>query len=321
MPTDHQSEIPAPSQAPIVSMPVELVLDAHAELAEGPLWDAERQVLWWVDITTGRVHRFDPATGNDAVIEIGRPVGCVALRVDGGLVVAAPEGLLAFNPETGGLEPITRFEPGPVPLRCNDGKCDPQGRFWIDRLALDRAPGTSSLVRLGAPGPVSQGPRFETVLRGLTIPNGLDWSADGKRMYFVDSPTRVVSMFDFDAMSGAIANGGSFARVDASLGLPASAVPDGLTVDEEDCVWVAVWGGGCVLRFAPDGSLFGRIDIPVARVSSCAFGGADLTDLFITTAWEDATPDELAAQPSAGGIFRARPGVRGRLAGRLRQGA
>ncbi|HEX7496902.1 MAG TPA: SMP-30/gluconolactonase/LRE family protein [Candidatus Limnocylindrales bacterium] len=318
MPTDQQSEIPAPNQAP---MPAELVLDAHAELAEGPLWDVERQVLWWVDITAGRVHRFDPATGADAVVEIGRPVGCVALCEDGGLVVAAPEALLALNPETGVLEPIARFAPGPVPLRCNDGTCDPQGRFWIDRLALDRAPGASSLVRLGAPGPVSEWTGFETVLRGLTIPNGLDWSADGKRMYFVDSPTRVVSVFDFDATSGAIANGRPFAHVDTSLGLPASAVPDGLTVDEEDCLWVAVWGGGCVLRFTADGSLLARIDIPVARVSSCAFGGTDLTELFITTAWEDATPDELAAQPSAGGIFRARPGVRGRPAGRLRQGA
>ena len=314
MPTDHHSEIPAPNPAPIVTASAELVLDAHAELAEGPLWDVMRQVLWWVDITAGSVHCFEPATGSDSVIEIGRPVGCVALRDDGALIVAAPEGLLALNPQTGALEPIARFEPGPVPLRCNDGKCDPQGRFWVDRLALDRAPGASSLVR-------HEGPGFETVLRGLTIPNGLGWSADGKRMYFVDSPTLVVSVFDFDKTTGAIANGRTFARIDTSLGLPASAVPDGLTVDEEDCVWVAVWGGGCVLRFAPDGSLLGRIDVPVARVSSCAFGGADLTDLFITTAWEDATPDELAAQPTAGGIFRAQPGVRGRPAGRLRQGA
>jgi sugar lactone lactonase YvrE len=320
MPTDQQSEIPAPNRAPTLGVPTELVLDARAELAEGPLWDVERRVLWWVDINAGRVHRFDPATGSDSVIEIGRAVGCVALRLDAALVVAAAEALLTLNPETGAAEILARFEPGPVALRCNDGKCDPQGRFWIDRLALDRAVGASSLVRYGGPGP-EVASRFETVLRGLTIPNGLDWSADGKRMFFVDSPSRVISVFDFDERIGGIGGGRSFVRVDDSLGLPASAVPDGLTLDSEDCVWVAVWGGGCVLRFAPDGSLLDRIDVPVARVSSCAFGGADLTDLFITTAWEGATPDELAAEPAAGGIYRARPGVRGRSARRFRQGS
>jgi sugar lactone lactonase YvrE len=314
VPTDQQSEIPAPNRPPAPGAPAELVLDARAELAEGPLWDEVRHVLWWVDINAGRVHRFDPATGSDSVIEIGRPVGCVALREDGALVVAAPEALLTLDPETGGTEILARFDPEPVALRCNDGKCDPQGRFWIDRLALDRAAGASSLLRFAGSG-------FEAVLRGLTIPNGLDWSADGRRMYFVDSVHRVVSVFDFDAVAGAIGNGQPFARVDTSLGLPASAVPDGLTLDSEDCVWVAVWGGGCVLRFAPDGSLLGRIDVPVARVSSCAFGGADLTVLFITTAWEGATPDELAAEPAAGGIYRARPGVRGRPAHRFRPGA
>lgn len=314
MPTDQQSEIPAPPGPPAPDAPAQLVLNARAELAEGPLWDEVRHVLWWVDINAGRVHRFDPATGSDSVIEIGRPVGCVALREDGALVVAAAEALLTLNPETGGTEILARFNPEPVALRCNDGKCDPQGRFWIDRLALDRAAGASSLLRFAGSG-------FEAVLRGLTIPNGLDWSADGKLMYFVDSPRRVVSVFDFDAVAGAIGNGQPFARVDTSLGLPASAVPDGLTLDSEDCVWVAVWGGGCVLRFAPDGSLLDRIDVPVARVSSCAFGGADLTDIFITTAREDATPDELAAEPAAGGIYRARPGVRGRSARRLRQGS
>ena len=317
MPTDQEFGNPGPDRAPALGPPVELALDARAELAEGPLWDVERHVLWWVDINAGRVHRFDPATGSDATIEIGRPVGCVALRADGVLVVAALEALLALDPETGGLKTLAMFGSEPVSLRCNDGKSDPQGRFWIDRLALDRAAGASALVRFG--GLPEFEPRFETVLRGLTIPNGLDWSADGRRMYFVDSPGRVVSMFDFDAATGAIANGRAFARVDESVGLQASAVPDGLTVDAEDCLWVAVWGGGCVLRFSPDGSLLGRIDVPVARVSSCAFGGADLTDLFITTAWEDATPDEIAAEPTAGGIYRARPGVRGRPASRLQQ--
>jgi sugar lactone lactonase YvrE len=300
--------------------PAQLVLDAHAELAEGPLWDVDRRVLWWVDIMAGRVHRFDPATGSDTSIEIGRAVGCVALCEDGGLVVAASYALLTLDPETGATETLARFDPDPVARRCNDGKPDPRGRFWIDRLALDRAPGTSSLVRFGPSAPKSDF-GFETVLRGLTIPNGLDWSADGKLMYFVDSPRRIITVFDFDAAAGSIANGRPFARVDESLGLPAgrrARRPHGRR--RRLCLGGRLgWRMRAAVR--PDGSLLGRIDVPVARVSSCAFGGTDLTDLFITTAWEDATPDERAAEPAAGGIFRARPGVRGRPAGRFRQGA
>jgi sugar lactone lactonase YvrE len=320
MPTDPQSATPTTNRTTVIGLRAELVLDARAELAEGPLWDEDRHVIWWVDINAGRVHRLDPATGSDSAIEIGRPVGCIALRQDGALVVAAPEALLKLNPETGATGILARFESEPIALRCNDGKPDPVGRFWIDRMAFDRAPGAGSLVRYGRSGPGSEA-GFETVLRGLTIPNGLDWSGDGKRMYFVDSVRRVISVFDFDEKNGRIGEGRPFARVDESLGLPASAVPDGLTIDEDDCVWVAVWGGGCVLRFGPGGSLLTRVDVPVARVSSCAFGGDDLAELFITTAWEGSTSDERAAEPEAGGVFRVRPGVRGRRARRLREGA
>ncbi len=291
-----------PATLPVTA---ELVLDARAELAEGPLWDMARHVLWWVDINAGRVHRFDPAAGSDRAFEIGVPVGCVALREDGALVVAASDSLRVLDPETGALEVMASFGPGPFARRCNDGKCDSWGRFWIGRVALDRAAGTGSLLRFGGSG-------FDEILRGLTIPNGLDWSADGRRMYFADSARPEIAVFDFDARTGTLVRGRPFVRLGASLALPASAVPDGLAVDDEDCVWVAVWRGGCVLRFSPDGGLLGGVDLPVARVSSCAFGGDDLAELFITTAWEDATLDERAAEPAAGGIFRVRAGVRGR---------
>ena len=178
MPTDPQSATPTTNRTTVIGLRAELVLDARAELAEGPLWDEDRHVIWWVDINAGRVHRLDPATGSDSAIEIGRPVGCIALRQDGALVVAAPESLLTLNPETGATGTLARFEPEPIALRCNDGKPDPRGRFWIDRMAFDRAPGAGSLVRYGRSGPGSE-TGFETVLRGLTIPNGLDWSGDG----------------------------------------------------------------------------------------------------------------------------------------------
>ena len=290
--------------------PAELVLDAHAELAEGPVWDDVRRVLWWVDIKAGRVHRFDPAAGSDTFVEVGLPVGCVTLAEDGGLAVVSSEALLRFDPESGGMETVATFDPGPVASRCNDGKCDPLGRFWVGRLALDRVRGAGTLSRLDRSG-------FATVLGDLTIPNGLDWSVDGRRMYFVESIERTIWAFDYDLATATLGDRRPFARLPVA-GLPESAVPDGLAVDADDCVWVAAWGGGCVLRLAPDGKPISRIDVPVARVSSCSFGGDDLTELFITTSWEDATPDERAAQPTAGGIYRARPGVRGRPARRLR---
>jgi sugar lactone lactonase YvrE len=289
---------------PVLSGSVELVLDGRAELAEGPVWDQARRVLWWVDINAGRVHRFEPVTGSDRFIEIGAPVGCIALAEDGALVVASSEALLHLDPETGAMETTVRFDPEPVPSRCNDGKCDPGGRFWVGRLALDRTRGAGTLNRLDGPG-------FASVLNDLTIPNGLDWPGDSRRMYFVDSIERTIWAFDYDTATGALGRRRTFATLDGA-GLPKSAVPDGLSVDADDCVWVAMWGGGCVLRFSPDGVPISRIEVPVARVSSCAFGGDDLTELFITTAREDAMPDELLAQPTAGGIYRARPGVRGR---------
>lgn len=308
-----QSEGHAAGPSPRVDARAELVLDAHAELGEGPVWDETRRVLWWVDINAGRVHRFDPVSLLDRAVEIGGPVGFVAIRDDGRLAVAAVDALLTLDPETEEVETLAPFEPGPVAVRCNDGKCDPRGRLWVDRMAFDRAPGAGSLVRFDGAG-------FETILPGLTIPNGLDWTGDGSRMYFVDSRDPAVSVLDFDPESDSAGNRRPFLRIADVPGWPRPGVPDGLTVDDEDCVWIAVWGGGCVLRFDPDGALLGRIDVPVSRVSSCAFGGEDLGDLFITTAWEDATAQERAAEPHAGGLYRVRPGVRGRPPRRLKTG-
>ena len=288
----------------------ELVLDARAELAEGPVWDDRRGVLWWVDIVGGRVHRFDPGTATDVATEIGGTVGCLALTEQGSVVAAAAHALLEVDPDTGATRTVAALA-DPARFRSNDGKCDANGRFWLGRLALDRAPGTSTLFRLDGRG-------IFPVVPDLTIPNGLDWSGDGRRMFFVDSPDRLVSVMDFDPGAGTVSPRRVFWRTSDVPDLPPESVPDGLTVDADDHVWVAIWGGGCVLRLTPDGALDRRVDVPVSRVSSCAFGGDDLTELFITTAREDASEQELAAQPTAGGIYRANPGVRGRLPNRLR---
>jgi len=278
----------------------ELVLDARATLGEGPVWDPERRVLWWVDILAGAVHAFDPTSGSDRMFGAGEAVGAVALRASGGLLVSAAGRIAAMDPATGRLETLVGFGPDTTLRRMNDGKCDPTGAFWAGRMALDAAPGLGSLLRLDPDGTLT------TVLEGLTIPNGMAWSRDRRRMYFVDSPRRQITQHAFDPVTRAIDEGVPLVGFPDDAGLP-----DGLTIDEEDCLWVAMWGGWCVQCISPDGRLIERVELPVSEVSSCTFGGDDLRDLYITTAREDLSPAEVALEPVAGGLFRARPGARG----------
>ena len=280
---------------------VELVVDAHAEVGEGPVWDAERRVLWWVDIPAGLVHVFDPRTGGDRAISVHSPVGAIALRRDGTLLAALAERLAVLDPETGRLETLLPFTDDGPPLRCNDGKCDPTGRFWIGRMDVHGEAAVGSLLRVEPDLSVA------ACLTQLTVPNGLAWSPDGLTMYYVDSAWCEVRAYAFDAETGAIDDGRPLVRFPHD-----GTAPDGLTVDEEGCVWVARWGAGCVDRVSPAGDIVARIDVPgVSQVSSCSFGGTDLVELYITTAHEDFTPEDLAREPLAGGLFRCRPGVRG----------
>jgi sugar lactone lactonase YvrE len=285
----------------------ELVLDARATLAEGPLWDAARGVLWWVDILDGDVHAFDPVAGTDRAIAVGSEVGCVAPMADGRLVAGTTDRIVALDPDSGERETLVTFGPAAVRLRCNDGRCDPAGRFWVGRMAFDGAAGHAGLLRLDPDG------RLSTVLTGLAIPNGLGWSSDGRTLAFIDSARREVSRYPYDPASGALGTGGTLLSFE-SLDLPPEAVPDGMAVDVDDGLWVAVWGGGCVLHVSPDGAVLDRLLLPVSRPSSCAFGGPDLADLYVTTAREGLDPEREAREPQAGGLFRFRPGVRGRPA-------
>lgn len=283
-------------------MTLELVADTRATLGEGPVWDVGRGVLWWVDILAGLVHRFEPRSGEDRVIDVGSPVGAVALRRDRTLLLALADRLATLDPDDGGglPEPLLSLGVAGDGLRCNDAKCDPAGRLWVGRLAMDLAPAAGALVNVDAELAVT------TRLAGLTIPNGLGWSSDGRTMYFIDSTWGEVRSYPYDPPSGTHADGRPLVRFPDE-----GAVPDGMTVDAEDHLWVALWGGGCVVRVAPGGAIVGRIELPVSRVTSCTFGGDDLADLYVTTARAGATPEQLAREPLAGGLFRCRPGVPG----------
>jgi sugar lactone lactonase YvrE len=295
------SEGGGPAQASL-----EVAYRAPSVTGEGPVWDDARGTLWWVDIPAGLVHRFDPRRGTDRVTEVGSSVGALALRGDGSLLLALADRLAGLDPTDGRLETLLPLPPGPGPLRCNDGKPDRAGRFWVGRMALDARPAAGSLLRVDA------GLRATAVLTGLSIPNGVGWSPDGRTMYYVDSTWLEVRAFPFEPADGSLGPPRTLAAFPDD-----GSVPDGLAVDAEGRLWVARWGAGCVVRLGPDGALLDRVDLPVSQPSSCAFGGDDLAELYITSAREDLGPERLAAEPLAGSLFRCRPGVRGLPADRV----
>ena len=285
----------------------ELALDAKTELGEGPVWDARAACLYFVDILRGHVHRYDPATQAVRTFHAGQPVGAVAPTEAGDLVLAVRDGFARLNLESGRVTPIAAVEIDRPDLRMNDGACDRAGRFWAGTMALDERPEAGALYRLDGDG------RVETMLRPVSISNGLDWSADDRLMYFIDSPTQSVDVFDFDLESGAIANRRAFVRIPVQQG-----VPDGLTVDADDHVWVSLWRGSAVHRYTPDGALDLVVRLPVTHPTSCAFGGPGLRDLYITTAAIRLDARERERQPHAGGLFCCRPGFAGRAPYRFR---
>jgi sugar lactone lactonase YvrE len=284
----------------------ELVADARTTLGEGPVWDDRQQCVWWVDILGESIHRTDPVTGQDDVIAVGQMVGALGLRERGGLVVAVRDGFVAVDPASGRIERLADVEADRPSSRMNDGKVDPQGRFWAGTTDIDHRPGLGTLYRLDADLSV------RPMLVDVTISNGLDWTAEGATMYFIDTPTGQVDRFSFEPSTGAIGD-----RTKAVSIRPGAGNPDGMTLDAEDHLWVALWDGWAVERYAPDGALELRVEVPAAQATSCTFGGSDLDTLFITTAQKEFPVGGKPDQPHAGGLFACRPGVRGRPAHRF----
>ncbi len=275
----------------------ELALDARAELGEGPHWHAERGELVWVDIMAGAVHQFEPASGSDRSFRVGQPVGAAVPRAAGGLVLALRDGIATVEDGPGELRWLASLERDMSRTRMNDAACDAAGRLWAGTMDMSQSEPIGSLYRIDPDGSV------ETALTGVTISNGLGWSPDGGTLYYVDTPLKRVDAFDFEPLRGAISRRRTLIEIEEGAGSP-----DGLTVDEEGCIWLALWEGWSVRRYHPDGRLLGVVEVPAARVTSCAFGGARFETLYITSARPEAAD---VRQPSAGGIFVARPGPRG----------
>jgi sugar lactone lactonase YvrE len=263
---------------------VEIALDAGAELGEGPTWDPATGTLVWVDILASTVHRTDPATGGDTTLGTDQHVGAAKPDSAGGLVVNLVEGVGRYATGAGGgFRWLARWPEAGV--RGNDAAVDPWGRLWAGTMRYDEGAGGGRLRRLDPDGIVT------VVLDAVTISNGIGWSPDLRRMYYIDTPTGRVDVFDVDT-AGEVSGRREFVTVDRGS-------PDGLCVDADGAVWVSLWGGGAVHRYTPDGRLDREVPVPVSQPSACTFGGPDLRDLYITTARVDLAEPE----PHAGALL------------------
>ncbi|MEM9215397.1 MAG: SMP-30/gluconolactonase/LRE family protein [Cyanobacteria bacterium P01_F01_bin.150] len=313
------------------------VLTARARLGEGPVWDERSQLLYWVDIYNHRVHQFNPETGRNRFIDVGETVGAIALVESPNatdesdttkLIMALRHGLAYLDLNTGDVIPIITVETDKLNNRFNDGKCDIRGRFWFGSMCNDgkkegmlyryisehhnHGSHTSACcsnnevsVTNEAKDPLAKS-NLTSMESGLKISNGLGWSPDNQTFYLTDSPLQTIFAYDFDEENGTMGD----RRVLIDL-THESFFPDGLTIDAEGCLWVAMWDGWCVVRFDPTGKEISRIQLPVQRPTSCAFGGRDLNQLYITTASIGLSEAQIEASLWSGDLFCVETTIKG----------
>ncbi len=286
---------------------VDVAVRMECELGEGPRWDPDRRRLIFVDVLAGRLHAAAPEGRLVLTRDVGQALGAVNRTADGGLVLAMRDGI--YLADADGAEPrlMAPVEGDRPDLRMNDAACDPAGRLWAGTMAFDATPSAGALYRIDGDGSVT------SVLTGLTISNGLGWSPDAGLMYFVDSSSQRIDVLDYQLATGTAENRRPLADISDTRG-----VPDGLTVDAEGGIWVALWGGAQVRRHSPDGRVTDIVDLPVDQPTSCAFGGDAGDVLYITTARLGLTQEQLAASPLAGSVLACRPGYQGHPASAFR---
>ena len=272
----------------------ELIVNYDCVTGEGPLWHQAEQRLYWIDIDTGRLFRYEPASGRHEQFNVGALVGGFTIQADGALLLFMAGGAVRLWRD-GQMTTVIESIPDEAAGCFNDAIADPAGRVFAGTLPIGGRPGR--LYRLDPDGALT------ILLEGIGCSNGMGFTTDRTSFYYTDSIPQEIYVFDYDAATGAIANQRLFARVP-----PGEGMPDGLTVDADGAIWSARWDGGCAVRYAPDGREIGRIVFPAKQVSSMTFGGPDYGDLYVTTAGGN---DKAQFGPGAGALFRVRPGVRG----------
>lgn len=278
---------------------IHCVVPAGAVLGEGPVWVATEQALYWIDIKGLRIHRLFPETGASDSWPTPFRIGSLAPRARGGFVGGSERGLVLIDAAFARFDIIADPEPDLPDNRFNDGKLDRAGRFWAGTMDDREEQASGSLYRLDADL------RWSRHGSGYQVANGPTFSPDGRFLYHTDSATRTISRFAVTD-DGTLSDRQLFARFSQADGHP-----DGMTTDAEGCLWIAFWDGWCVRRLSPDGARLAELPLPVQRPTSCAFGGPALDRLFVTSASVGLDRPALDAQPLAGGLFVATPGVTG----------
>ncbi len=277
----------------MISSSWEIVLNHTSELGEGPVWDSVSKRIIWLDIIAGEIHSYYPEEQKHTTLKTGQMIGAAVLRQSGGLMGALHHGIYEINETTGTLTLLKDPESHLPGNRFNDGKCDPQGRFWAGTMSIDESLVAGNLYRIDPDGHIEH---FES---NIGCSNGLAWSPDQQTMYYIDSPTRQVYAYDFEKETGHI----SHKRVAVTIP-EGTGYPDGMTIDTEGMLWIALWDGWGIARYNPEnGELLQKFDLPAARITSCAFGGDTLNDLYVTSAYTRLDAAEKEKQPLAGSLF------------------
>ena len=280
---------------------VEVIQGTQSELGEGAVWNHRTHQLLWVDITGKTLNVYAPRDGMNRELYTGQMTGTVVPAESGLAVVALQHGFYFIDPETGTKNLIADPEAERVNNRFNDGKCDPSGRFWAGTMDVEGKPGQGSLYRLNPDSSVA------LMLPQVSISNGIARSADHILMYYIDTPTQRVMVYDFNNRSGEISNGRTAIEIPEEMGNP-----DGMTIDANGHLWICLWRGAAVGCWDPEtGKLIRKISVPARNVTSCAFGDADLGTLYITTARINTSEEDLRKYPDSGSLFKVRPGVSG----------
>jgi sugar lactone lactonase YvrE len=280
---------------------VECVVRSEDVLGECTVWCDRDQVLWWVDIRAPSLKRFNPVNGEVRTVSLSEPIGSFGLTRSGGTMIAGMKsGLYKLNPGSGTLELVAAPERDRPGNRFNDGRCDRAGRFWAGTMSDGPRVPSGSLYRLDADGSCTH------IRGGIVIPNSIAWGRDDRVMYFADTYVNTIWVYDFDLAAGAMRNERVFADCSNQPGRP-----DGSCVDADGCLWNAEYAGWRIVRYTPEGKIDRVIELPVSNPTCCCFGGKDLDTLYISTARQRLTPEQLAREPLAGSVFAVSPGVRG----------